>query len=164
MVALSAPLTAERLAAQSRWDERAAVPLATLFAAPWPQGVGLLDVLCAEPAAVMRVGEPTAYDLWSVERPQRVGRAGRASRQAEAEVAAGRALAAQATSVLTFLRERDPAFVAALPAGLAAGRSVAELLAASPTLPHDLDALDAVWRKWMRARPAAERRGDDLRQ
>jgi hypothetical protein len=66
--------------------------------------------------------------------------------------------AAQAASVLAYLRERDAAFVATLPRELARGRPMRELLLASSVLPHDMGALDTQWRRWaQRAARSASR-------
>jgi hypothetical protein len=58
----------------------------------------------------------------------------------------------QAAALLLFLRDRDPAFVAELPARLRAGATLPELLAKSESLPHTVDAFDVAWRKWLKAR------------
>ena len=56
----------------------------------------------------------------------------------------------QAASVLGYLREKDPSFVAALPGELARGRTMGDLLAASGTLPRDVAKLESEWKKWGR--------------
>jgi hypothetical protein len=58
----------------------------------------------------------------------------------------------QAAALLLFLRDRDPSFVAELPARLKAGATLPELLAKSASLPHTVDAFDVAWRKWLKAR------------
>jgi hypothetical protein len=57
---------------------------------------------------------------------------------------------AQATSLLQFIRERDPACVGPLAARLAAGARFASALRASTVLPHDTRTLDQQWRRWLR--------------
>jgi hypothetical protein len=66
---------------------------------------------------------------------------------------------AQATSFLEFLRQRDPAFVASLPAALANGRGFPDLLATSTRLPHDVTALEAEWRRWVKNASRRDSRG-----
>ena len=56
---------------------------------------------------------------------------------------------AQSVSVLSFIHERDAALVARLADELPRGTPVSHVLATSATLPHDVGALDAEWRKWL---------------
>lgn len=65
---------------------------------------------------------------------------------------------AQSISVLEFVRQRDGPFVATLARGLAAGRSVADLLPSSTVLPDDVHALEVQWREWVRQRASSDRR------
>jgi hypothetical protein len=68
----------------------------------------------------------------------------------------GPSVAADAASLLAFLRERDPALVARLPEALRGGRTLPELLGGAK-VPATVDALDAEWRRWLRKRPADAR-------
>ena len=68
----------------------------------------------------------------------------------------GPALPSQAAALLLFLRDRDSAFVAELPARLRTGASLPELLVHSNALPHTVDAFDVEWRKWLKARAAGK--------
>src|SRR5712691_6444959 len=56
---------------------------------------------------------------------------------------------AQGASLLTYLAERDPEFVAGLPEMLAKGASMEDALMASAILPHDLATLESDWRRWL---------------
>jgi len=56
----------------------------------------------------------------------------------------------QSVSVLTFLHDRDPGIVPRLADELARGGSIPDVLASSTTLPHDVAALDAAWRDWVK--------------
>jgi hypothetical protein len=66
----------------------------------------------------------------------------------------GPLVAAQAAALLLFLRDRDPSFVAGLPARLRGGATLPDLLARSGSLPHAAAAFDAEWRTWLKARAA----------
>ena len=56
----------------------------------------------------------------------------------------------QSVSVLTFLHDRDSGIVPRLADELARGGSIPDVLESSTTLPHDIAALDAAWRDWMK--------------
>ena len=58
---------------------------------------------------------------------------------------------AEGASLLIYLSERDPEFVAWLPEMLAKGVSMNDALMASAILPHDLATLEADWLRWLEA-------------
>ena len=117
---------------------RTSIPLATLF------------------ETVLTPGEADRGERDSGIVDQRTGEIRPTAR--DARRSGGPYFAAQSGSVLAFLRERDPSFVATLPRELARGRSMVELLTTSTGLPHDIPALDAQWRRWaQRAARSASR-------
>jgi hypothetical protein len=136
-----------RVSAIAQTTAGRAVPLATLFtmARPAQEQAALSATHLGGARAAARTNEwPGA---WPTALPE------------PDESRAKFSLAAQAASVLLYLRDRDSTFVAELPARLRAGRTMPELLAASATLPHTVDALDAAWKKWLRSRPSRTVRG-----
>jgi len=52
--------------------------------------------------------------------------------------------------VLNFIHDRDPGLLARLADELTRGGSIPDVLASSSTLPHDVAALDAAWRDWLK--------------
>jgi hypothetical protein len=137
-----------RVSAIAQTTAGRAVPLATLFTMPRPT-----QEQAASPSPSHRGGARAAArtNVWASAWPTALPEPD--------ESRAKFSLAAQAASVLLYLRDRDSTFVAELPARLQAGRTMPELLAASATLPHTVDALDAAWKKWLRSRPSRSVRG-----
>jgi hypothetical protein len=133
LVTLTSPGAREDLTARLRSNVKDAVPLTTLFTTTWPEGVAALDITLGGPAFVRGDGGG-----------RMMARGARGKPGANAE------FIAQSASVLAFLRQRDPTFVAPLAIELARGRTVAELLPSSTALPHDVTALDAEWRRWVK--------------
>ena len=129
----------DRAARELRANEKAIVPLATLFA-----------VRSGRPNAtdVARVAGAGQFDVGDdgdvYEAPQR-----RAVRR-DVMPGVSPAFMAQSVSVLAFLHDRDAGFVARLVDALPRGSSVEGVLASSTTLPHDVAGLDAAWRQWLK--------------
>jgi hypothetical protein len=136
---LTDPSSGEEFAVALRTQLKRVVSLDSLFAAAVPDAQ-----LAPGPSDSLRVS-------FTREQPTRQGARSR-------RLAAGDVLVvAQATSLLAFIHERDPALVAALMRQLVGGGDVTAALAASNTLPHDLAALDREWRRWLRSDRIAQR-------
>ena len=137
---LASPGAAYRARAEIIADPKGVVPLAKLFGVQWPdkpngrEFVGLGRAIADLGGNVMsgRVGPPRPYR-------ERVGVPGVAP-----------LFISQATSVLTFIRDRDPLLVARLADQLPRGRTVGDLLAMSTGLPRDVAGLEAEWTKSVR--------------
>ena len=129
----------DRAAMELRTNEKAIVPLATLFAvrSPRPNAV---DVARVAGAGQFDVGDDG--DVY--ETPQR--------RPVRRDVMPGvtPVFMAQSVSVLAFMHDRDPGLVARLADALPRGNSVESVLASSTTLPHDVAGLNSAWRQWLR--------------
>lgn len=136
---MTSPGAGERADGIVRSRLREAPPLDALFGVAWPEGSTVLDAV--------RVAEGERLTGRTS-----VQRAGRARPTATTGRFGGLVFVAQATSVLSFLRERDPRLVASLVGALADGRAMPEVLSTSSALPHDAAALDAAWRTWLRKR------------
>ena len=129
----------DRAAMELRANEKAIVPLATLFA-----------VRSAKPNAmdVARVAGAGQFDVGDngdvYETPQR--------RPVRRDVMPGVSpvFMAQSVSVLAFMHDRDPGLVARFADALPRGNSIESVLASSTTLPHDIAALDAAWKQWLK--------------
>lgn len=129
----------DRAAMELRANEKAILPLATLF------GVRSEKPNATDLARVAGAGQFEVGDDGDVsETPQR--------RPVRRDVMPGVSpvFMSQSVSVLTFMHDRDPGLVARLADALPRGNSVESVLAASTTLPHDVAALDAAWRQWLR--------------
>jgi hypothetical protein len=120
--------------------------LTSLFAVRWP----------AKPNVAQLVGirqEPRRDDeremLGVVEAPRQV-------RERAGVPGIAPLFVAQSVTVLAFMRERDPSIVARLTDQLAQGRTVGDVLATSASLPRDVPALEAEWKRWVER--AAKRR------
>jgi len=131
----------DRAAMELRADEKAIVPLASLFAVKWQDKPNALDITRAGTRGQVPADEDGDLPF---EGPAR----GRARRDAVPGVSP--VFLAQSVSVLAFIQQRDPALVARLTDELARGASVESVLASSTTLPHDVASLDAEWRKWLK--------------
>ena len=130
---------AARATAELRADEKAIVPLSSLFAVRWQRKPNAVDITRAGTG-----GQVAADD-------DILPFGGRARPRARREAVPGASpvFLAQSVSVLAFIQQRDPALVARLMDELARGASVDDVLASSTTLPHDVASLDAEWRKWL---------------
>ena len=130
----------DRAAMELRANEKAIVPLATLFA-----------VRAGKPNAteVARVASAGQFELGDngdvYETPQR--------RPVRRDVMPGVSpvFMAQSVSVLAFMHDRDPGLVARVADALPRGNSIESVLASSTTLPHDIPSLEAAWKKWLQA-------------
>lgn len=129
----------DRAAMELRANERAIVPLSTLFGARIGKP-NATDVARVASAGQLEVGDND--DVY--ETPQR--------RPVRRDVMPGVSpvFIAQSVSVLTFMHERDPGLVARLADALPRGNSIETVLASSPALPHDVAGLDSAWRQWLR--------------
>lgn len=129
----------DRAAMELRANEKAIVPLATLFGARGARP-NATDIARVAGAGQFDVGDNG--DVY--ETPQR--------RSARRDVMPGVSpvFMAQSVSVLTFMHDRDPGVVARLADALPRGNSIESVLAASTTLPHDVAGLDSAWREWLR--------------
>jgi hypothetical protein len=126
----------DRANAQLRSSQKGIIPLDSLFGVAWHR-------------------RPNAMDV--VETPQRQldaidadGGGHRQGRIGTGVPGVSHLFVSQAVSVLGFIRERDPALVGRLADELARGTPVARVLASSTTLPHDVAAVDAEWRNWLK--------------
>ena len=135
---LASPGAAYRATAEIRADSKGIVPVATLFAVRWPAKPNVGEVV-----GVGRVMADSS-DVMSgrIERP-------RPPRDRAGVPGVAPLFISQATSVLAFIRERDPVLVARLADQLPRGRAVGDLLAMSTGLPRDVAGLEAEWRKWV---------------
>ncbi len=109
---------------------------------------GAVRILASSGAAIRAAGEVRAKSRQVLPLPSLFG-VQWSARPNEARPAAGPLFIPQSVSVLAFMRERDPAIVARLADELPRGRTVADVLARSATLPHDIAVLDVEWRKWV---------------
>ena len=129
----------DRAAMELRANEKAIVPLTTLFA-----------VRNAKPSAtdIARVAGAGQFEVGDngdvYEAPQR--------RPVRRDVIPGLSAVfmAQSVSVLAFLHDRDPGLVARLADALPRGNPIERVLASSTTLPHDVAGLDSAWRQWLK--------------
>ena len=129
----------DRADEELRADTKHVVPLATLFATRWSAPPNA--------AELVRAGtEP--FDLGA--EGQRYDAAARAPQRHEAAPGVSPLFISQSVSVLSFIDDRDPGLVARLADELARGGSIPDVLASSSTLPHDVVALDAAWRDWLK--------------
>ena len=137
---LASPGAADRANAEVRAESKGVVPLATLFAVQWQARPNAGDI-----AGVGRAMSDSEGGMMSarVERP-------RPPRDRAGVPGVAPLFISQATSVLAFIRERDPLLVARLADQLPRGRSVVDLLAMSTGLPRDVAALEAEWTKWVK--------------
>ena len=129
----------ERANDELRADPKHVVPLASLFA----------TTASARPNAmeIMRAGA-NRFGLGYAGRQHDA--ATRAQERRDAAPGASPLFISQSVSVLTFLHDRDPGIVPRLADELARGGSIPDVLASSTTLPHDVAALDAAWRDWLK--------------
>ncbi len=129
----------ERANDELRADPKHVVPLASLFATTAP----------ARPNAteIVRAGA-NRYD--SGNEGRRHEAAAHPPERRDAAPGASPLFISQSVSVLTFLHDRDPGIVPKLADELARGGSIPDVLASSTTLPHDVAALDAAWREWVK--------------
>ena len=127
-----------RAAAELRAEQKGIVPLATLFTVGWQRTPNALEIV--------RAGT-NRFEMDDEDMRQQA--AARSRARHEPTAGASPVFIAQSVSVLTFLNDRDPGFVARLADALPRGNSVATVLATSTKLPHDVASLDAEWRKWL---------------
>jgi hypothetical protein len=129
----------DRADEELRADSKHIVPLASLFSTRWS----------ARPnaAEIVRVGaNPFALDAEG----QRAEAAARAHERRDAAPGVSPLFISQSVSVLSFIHDRDPGLVSRLADELTRGGSIPDVLASSSTLPHDVAALDAAWREWLK--------------
>jgi hypothetical protein len=129
----------DRAAMELRANEKAIVPLTTLFA------VRNAKPNATEVARVAGAGQFEVGDNGDVyEGPPR--------RPVRRGVIPGvsAAFMAQSVSVLAFMHDRDPGLVARFADALPRGNSIESVLASSATLPHDVAGLDSAWRQWLK--------------
>ena len=129
----------ERANDELRADLKHVVPLASLFATAASARPNAMDI--------MRVGA-NRFGLGHAGRQHDA--ATRAQEWRDAAPGASPLFMSQSVSVLTFLHDRDPAIVPRLADELARGGSIPDVLASSTTLPHEVAALDAAWRDWLK--------------
>jgi hypothetical protein len=129
----------ERANEELRADPKHVVSLASLFA----------TAASARPNAIeiVRAGA-NRFGLGAQGRQH--GAAARAPERRDAAPGASPLFISQSVSVLAFLHDRDPGIVPKLADELARGGSIPDVLASSTTLPHDVAALDAAWRDWVK--------------
>jgi len=133
----------DRAAMELRADEKAIMPLASLFAVKWRK---------PNATDIARTGSPGQFATVedgdeSFDSPSRV----RDTRERRAIVpGVSPVFLAQSVSVLAFIHERDAALVARLTDETSRGASIDGVLASSTTLPHDVAGLDAAWRQWLK--------------
>jgi hypothetical protein len=129
----------DRAAMELRANEKAIVPLTTLFAVRSAKP-NVTDIARVAGAGQFEVGDNG--DVY--EGPQR--------RPVRRDVIPGvsAVFMAQSVSVLAFMHDRDPGLVARLADALPRGNSIESVLASSATLPHDVAGLDAAWRQWLK--------------
>jgi hypothetical protein len=128
----------DRAAMELRANEKAIVPLSTLFGIRSAKP-NAADVVRAAGAGQFEVGDNG--DVY--ETPQR--------RPVRHDVMPGISpvFMAQSVSVLAFMHDRDPGLVARLADALPRGNSIESVLASSASLPHEIAGLDAAWRQWL---------------
>ena len=139
---LSTSAAPDRAATELRANEKAIVPLASLFAVRWQHKPNALDIARAGSRAEIGVGDD-AEDV-VIEGPARP----RPRREPVAGVSP--MFVAQSVSVLAFIHDRDPALVARLTDELTRGATVESVLASSTSVPHSVASLDAEWRQWLK--------------
>jgi len=129
----------DRANAELRADPKHVVPLASLFA----------TAVSARPNAmeIVRAGV-NRFDLDREGHQRAAWR--RAPERRDAASGTSPLFIAQSVSVLTYLHDRDPGIVTRLADELTRGGSIPDVLASSATLPHDIAALDAAWRDWLK--------------
>jgi hypothetical protein len=129
----------DRADEELRADPKRIVPLASLFATRWP----------ARPnaAEIVRAGA-SAFDLGREGQPYES--APRAHERRDAAPGVSPLFISQSVSVLAFIHDRDPGLIPRLADELTRGGSIPDVLASSSTLPHDVAALDAAWRDWLK--------------
>ena len=137
---LASPGAAYRATAEVIADSKGVLPLATLFAVQWPDKPNGREFVA--------LGRAIA-DLGGNVMSGRVERA-RPHRDRVGVPGVAPLFISQATSVLAFIRERDPVLVARLADQLPRGRTMGDLLAMSTGLPHDIAGLEAEWKTWVK--------------
>ena len=129
---------AVRAAAELKAEPKGIVPLASLFTVGWQAKPNAMEIV--------RSGA-NRFEMDDEDLRQDAVMRGRTRPDTPAGVS--RVFIAQSVSVLTFLNDRDPGFVARLADALPRGNAVGTVLATSTTLPHDVAGLDAAWRQWL---------------
>ena len=129
----------DRADEELRADPKRIVPLASLFGTKWP----------ARPnaAEIVRAGA-SPFDLGEDGQPFEA--AARVPQRRDAAPGVSPLFISQSVSVLSFIHDRDPRLVARLADELTRGGSIPDVLASSSALPHDVAALDAAWRDWLK--------------
>jgi len=128
----------ERANDELRADPKDIMPLASLFA-----------TTAARPNA-MEIVRAGAKRFGFGQAGRQHDAAARAPERRDVAPGASPLFISQSVSVLTFLRDRDREIVPKLADELARGGSIPDVLASSVTLPHDVAALDAAWREWVK--------------
>ena len=134
----------DRAAAELRANEKAIVPLASLFAAAWQRRPNAMDIARAGSRGPLGVGDDG--DDVVLEGPSRA----RPRREPAVAPGISTTFLAQSVSVLAFIHGRDPALVGRLTDELTRGATIESVLASSTSVPHDVASLDAEWRKWLK--------------
>jgi hypothetical protein len=129
----------DRAAMELRANEKAIVPLATLFAVRSAKP-NATDIARVAGAGQFEVGDDG--DVYETLQRRPVRR--------DLIPGVSPAFMAQSVSVLAFMHDRDPGLVARLADALPRGNSIESVLASSATLPHDVAGLDSAWRQWLR--------------
>jgi hypothetical protein len=129
----------ERANEELRADPKHVVSLASLFA----------TAASARPNAIEIVRAGANRSGLGAQGRQHAA-AARAPERRDAAPGASPLFISQSASVLAFLHDRDPGIVPKLADELARGGSIPDVLASSTTLPHDVAALDAAWRDWVK--------------
>jgi hypothetical protein len=137
---LGAAGAVDRANDELRLDPKHIVPLASLFTTAWKVPPNALEIV--------RAGT-SRFDLDDEDRRHEMA-AAREREWRDAASGAPSLFMAQSVSVLGFIHERDPGLVARLADELTRGGSIPDVLASSSTLPHDVAALDAAWRDWLK--------------
>ena len=133
----------DRAAMELRADEKAIMPLASLFAVKWRKPNATDIARAANPGAFASVEDgDESFDGPSRARDTRERR--------DSVPGVSPVFLAQSVSVLAFIHERDAALVARLADETSRGVSIESVLASSTTLPHDVAGLDAAWRQWLK--------------
>ena len=140
----------DRAAMELRSNEKAILPLVSLFAVKWQTKPNAVDIA--------RAGNTRQFlDEDGGDVPY--GGASRTRARRDAVVpGVSPVFMAQSVSLLVFIHERDPALVARLADEVTRGASVESVLASSTVLPHDVASLDAQWRKWLERNTRRQRR------
>ena len=133
----------DRAAMELRADEKAILPLASLFAVTWRKP-NAADIARAESPEEFAVAEDAGQPHGGAPR----ARDTRERRDIVRGVSP--VFLAQSVSLLAFIHERDAALIARLADAGSRGASVESVLASSGTLPHDVAGLDAAWRQWLK--------------